>query len=327
MSTEVENVNTTNEDNNKSELMSILICSSNQNCKYAQDLKAALEWANVDIWQDVFIDTSISSVYAFCDKLSSYDLSIILLPNDDVKFMNEGGLPFSQNEIFQNITASFAYLGRTNTLVVIEVKEVQDIIPMGAIQVTSFFYHDFSKPTDEIAARIEWHCNENKERWDTKKQSDMRATTAKKEQSLRAELARTRNLLNYAKFNEFTEPKPDVSGELILRYEFPTKYGDGTNHEFLLIKREEDIILTDQGKTWAVLDKTFELREPDVQKNLLAILKQYKVNTVKDSHEFLLTLSTWTDNPNDEENTELKEAVFRLYACITFMDSMKVFYV
>jgi len=328
MNTEVAKVNTTNGKADNTEQMNILICPSKRSLEHAQNLKTALAgWANADVWQEVFSDTSVSSVPDFCNKLMTYDLSVFLLREEDIKTMNEGELSYSQSEFFQNITASFAYIGRTNTLVATEIKDMQDFLFLVATQPTVTFPYDYTKPIEELAARIEWHCSENNYRWNTKKRSDMHATNAIKEQSLRAELARTRDSLNYVKFNEFTEPKPDVSGELILRYEFPVKYVNGTSYEFLLLKRGNKTILTDQGRTYAILDKTFEMSEPDVMKNINAIMKQYDVSTVKDSYEYVLEISSWDDNPDEDQNVELKEAIFRLYGCITFMDNMKIFYV
>ena len=87
----------------------------------------------------------------------------------------------------------------------------------------------------------------------------------------------------------------------------------------------EDVYLTDQGKTLEQLDEIFVLSEPDVAKNLNAILNQYKVS--KQGNEFGIKIDSWDRDANAEENEEIKGAKLALFSCVSFMLNMKIFYV
>jgi hypothetical protein len=144
---------------------------------------------------------------------------------------------------------------------------------------------------------------------------------------LRIEINNTRNALDFVKVGEYLgSQQSDANGDLIRKYIFPMKYGDGMDIELFLVSRNEKVVLADQGRTIAFLDKIFELREPDVIKNLSAIMKHYNVLEDKE-HSFYIPLESW-QNDQGEESIELIEAVYSvLYSCITFMEAMKVFYI
>ena len=75
-----------------------------------------------------------------------------------------------------------------------------------------------------------------------------------------------------------------------------------------------------------MLDTVFELREQDVIKNLVAILKECKT-VHKEENELFIEISQWNGNTDEKENEILNEAIFTLFACITFMENMRIFYV
>ena len=73
--------------------------------------------------------------------------------------------------------------------------------------------------------------------------------------------------------------------------------------------------LSDEGATLAELDKIFELSEPDVIKNLVAILRQYGCKKVGNAFQIDCT-------PRD---VHIKMSF--LVQAISFMLNMKIFYV
>lgn len=326
MSSETINNKEIYENKSNDKRINILIYASKEVYQKAVELQSSLNnWANADIWDEVFGMTSITLINYY-EKLSEYHLSIFILTKDDMSRLCNSEAHPEKNVLFFRIVTSFAYLGRKSTIIAMEIIDNEQLYFLYCLQATSIFNYNHSKPINELVAHIEWHCNENKERWGTNL-SDLSATTAMKENNLRRILARTKMVFEVTKFNEFIEPEHNVSGEIVRKYCFPTKYGDGAEQEFLLVKRNGDILLTDQGRTYVSLDKIFELNEPDVQKNLMAILKQFNIGGAEDSSELIIKISSWNDNPNENENDELKEAIFKLYAAISFMDNMKIFYV
>jgi len=118
------------------------------------------------------------------------------------------------------------------------------------------------------------------------------------------------------------------TSEIVLkRYAFPRNYYDtDEQYEFVLVNENGKILLKDQGKTVRALDKIFELREKDVTKNLIAILKKYEI-VCKEEHELFIEIDPWDGNTDERENPVLNKAIFTLFACITFMEDMRVFYV
>jgi len=118
-----------------------------------------------------------------------------------------------------------------------------------------------------------------------------------------------------------------IKGTIIGKYTLPRHYHNtGEQYEFVLADEDERILLMDQGRTIEMLDKVFELGEVDVIKNLVAILKEFKI-VQKEGRELFIEISPWDGNINERENHVLNEAIFTLFACVSFMDSMKIFYV
>ena len=110
---------------------------------------------------------------------------------------------------------------------------------------------------------------------------------------------------------------------IIRKFIFPNLNGD--EYEFAFVKRNDKYFLTDLGKTIKQLDNIFELGEPDVIKNLVAILKQYGAKKV--GKEFTIEVDFWKDDMDAETSNELDSIKYRMFSCISFMLNMKIFYV
>jgi hypothetical protein len=120
-------------------------------------------------------------------------------------------------------------------------------------------------------------------------------------------------------------PKNDFFNNSNEKYSFPKKYNStGEEYEFALIVSEGKAYITDQGRTIKMLDNTFELKEPDVRKNIDAIARECGV--IKHQNELRIEIPSWSKNPMTN-NTEIDEVAFRLFICVAFMDTMRIFYV
>ena len=114
-------------------------------------------------------------------------------------------------------------------------------------------------------------------------------------------------------------------------YQFPMRYREkngkreGVFFEFLLTQKDSIYYLTDQAKTYEMLDKTFELKEPDVIKNIVAAIKEFNIKKI--GNEFLVELVEWDSTSDSEKSEVLREAKYRLFAFISFVNSMAIFYV
>jgi tetratricopeptide (TPR) repeat protein/MinD-like ATPase involved in chromosome partitioning or flagellar assembly len=128
-------------------------------------------------------------------------------------------------------------------------------------------------------------------------------------------------------FNLFVDSKTIRDSQYIVkRYSFLTKYyNTDTEYEFALMKKDDKYYLTDQGKTYEMLDKVFELKGSDVQKHLNAIMQKCKILQSED--ELLIGINAWDENSETEENSDINEAKYRLLECVSFMDTMRIFYV
>ena len=96
---------------------------------------------------------------------------------------------------------------------------------------------------------------------------------------------------------------------------FPMYKIDGGMYEIFLISENGSFYLSDEGATVVELDKIFELDEPDVIKNLVAILKQYNCKKVGKNIVVECT-------PKD---VHIKMSY--LIQAISFMLNMKIFYI
>jgi len=98
---------------------------------------------------------------------------------------------------------------------------------------------------------------------------------------------------------------------------FPMYKIGGAVYEVYLISEGGKFHLSDDGTTYAELDKIFELKEPDVIKNLVAILKQYECRKQNGSNAFVIDCT-----PQD-----IHIKLSYLIQAISFMLNMKIFYV
>jgi len=97
---------------------------------------------------------------------------------------------------------------------------------------------------------------------------------------------------------------------------FPMYKIEGGLYEIYLVPNGMGgFVLSDEGATLEELDKIFELQEPDVIKNLVAILRQYGCKKVGNAFQIECT-------PKD---VHIK--ISFLIQAISFMLNMKIFYV
>jgi len=97
---------------------------------------------------------------------------------------------------------------------------------------------------------------------------------------------------------------------------FPMYKTDGGLYEIFLVSGgKEAFFLSDEGATITELDKIFELSEPDVVKNLVAILKQYNCKKIGKN----ITIDC---TPKD-----IHIKLSYLIQALSFMLNMKIFYV
>jgi hypothetical protein len=96
---------------------------------------------------------------------------------------------------------------------------------------------------------------------------------------------------------------------------FPIYKLGGELYKILLVKENQGFYLSDEGTTIFELDKIFELSEPDVIKNLSAIMKQYGCRKKGQS----ITIDCTPDD------VHIKYSY--LIQCLSFMLNMKIFYI
>ncbi len=93
------------------------------------------------------------------------------------------------------------------------------------------------------------------------------------------------------------------------------KIGGGLYQIYLIASGNGSFYLSDEGATIKELDKIFELSEPDVVKNLVAIIKQYGCR--KDGDKIVI----------DCTQKDIHINLSYLIQAISFMLNMKIFYI
>lgn len=93
------------------------------------------------------------------------------------------------------------------------------------------------------------------------------------------------------------------------------KVGGGMYEIYLVPGAGGGFALSDEGATLEELDKVFELGEPDVIKNLVAILRQYGCKKVGNAFQI------------DCQPQDVHIKMSYLIQAISFMLNMKIFYV
>jgi hypothetical protein len=108
---------------------------------------------------------------------------------------------------------------------------------------------------------------------------------------------------------EITPTKCEIS--------FPMYKIDGEKYKIYLISECGKFYLSDNGVTYSELDSIFELKEPDVIKNITAVLNQYKCRKHENSNAFIIECTC--------QDITLKLGY--LIQALSFMLNMKIFYV
>jgi hypothetical protein len=119
---------------------------------------------------------------------------------------------------------------------------------------------------------------------------------------------------------EFFQKKIRIipAGQNKFAIQFPMYKIEGGLYEiFLVAEAPGKFYLSDEGSTYRELDKIFEMKEPDVIKNLVAILKQYGCRKHQSSNAFTIECT-----PQD-----IHIKLSYLVQAISFMLNMKIFYV
>ncbi|MCL1826663.1 MAG: DUF2059 domain-containing protein [Candidatus Cloacimonetes bacterium] len=91
---------------------------------------------------------------------------------------------------------------------------------------------------------------------------------------------------------------------------------EGGMYKIYLNKTATGYLLSDNGVTYTELDKIFEMKEHDVIKNLIAVLRQYGCRAERDTHAFVVDCT--------HENIHIKLGY--LIQALSFMLNMKIFY-
>jgi len=97
----------------------------------------------------------------------------------------------------------------------------------------------------------------------------------------------------------------------------PMHKTDGGLYEIYLVSENGGFYLSDEGATHAELDEIFELTEPDVKKNIAAILKQYGCRVQPETNACIIDCTL--------EDIHVKMSY--LIQAISFMLNMKIFYI
>jgi len=101
------------------------------------------------------------------------------------------------------------------------------------------------------------------------------------------------------------------------KIEFPMYNDKNEIYQMYIVSEEGNFYLSDDGTTYVELDKIFELKEPDVIKNLVAILRQYGCRKQQGTNAFIIDCTL--------QDITIKMSC--LIQAISFMLNMKIFYV
>ena len=93
-------------------------------------------------------------------------------------------------------------------------------------------------------------------------------------------------------------------------------YSNQSEIALFIARVGDELILTDNGRTRSYMDEVFELTEPDVIKNILAVTSYYGINTK--GKQLSIRLGT---NCDDYVGGYLK-----MMYCIGFLNDMSMFY-
>jgi len=350
----------------ESEKINILIGYNQERRDSAEKLANEIrEWAQPEFWHDIFAPT-IKKLALYEEKLPDYDLCVFLITDEDIKGICEESIQNSEGLIF-DIFMAYAFTGRKNTCIVLQSHNdatlnllramafyIHDFISTSteisslAKNLKELFYpintqnesprddvrrtmqkieRGYKKPeTPAITPETPIEVSEPIPPIDIDAQNTWTEIPISISESESDQIAVKPSLFDLAEVSDSSETDTDGEVTLIKIYPFPELNSD--QYEFALVKTTSgEYFITDQGKTWIILDKTFELKEPDVIKNLVAILKQYGAVKKWNNNTFTIKVENWNGNADENENPDLKKVIMALYACVSFMLNMKIFYV
>ena len=196
------------------------------------------------------------------------------------------------------------------------------------IKVLSIWYeNDHERAKEELfeyllsKERKEYEAGQEEHEKKQKKQKEMYELEQKKKEEKEKERRKQQEEIE-KRIEKIEDPS-----NLINTFPYLQKYSKGSDcyYEFVLSKVDDQYYLSDQKRTYEMLDQTFELKERDVIKNLVAILKECDVHLCE--QKLIIPLGQWSELPNDEQEKSLEEAKCRLFTCVSFMDKMRIFYV
>jgi len=95
------------------------------------------------------------------------------------------------------------------------------------------------------------------------------------------------------------------------------RYQNHTELILYLTKRDDTLILTDNGRTRSFMDNIFVLTENDVVKNILAVTDYYGISTL--NRQLSIEIKDLEKN--------FSESFLKMVFCIGFLDAMSIFYV
>jgi hypothetical protein len=132
--------------------------------------------------------------------------------------------------------------------------------------------------------------------------------------------------------------KPKNADTVIAKCVLPMRYyntnikGESPQHmEIALVERGGIYRLSDLNLLYSSLDATFDLEEIEVLRNLVSCMRLHKVKKI--DTEFYIELPPdwvlpegWQGGEIFETDETLRESKYKFFSCLSFMDSMRIFY-
>jgi len=118
--------------------------------------------------------------------------------------------------------------------------------------------------------------------------------------------------LTFASFCSYISQQGENEIEFKLKHSF---HGNRIEEVFGIMEIDGKLLLSDKGSTLANLDNIYELSEPDVIKNIMAVLKTY--NMYPNNNAFVF---------NIDPSQDVCPQIFHFLQGIHFLYAMKLFY-
>jgi len=204
------------------------------------------------------------------------------------------------------------------------------------MNVRVIWYHATTVDEHEIAQKVlfEYLLGDERQKWEDKQEHERLKNIKTAEEVKKAELQQK-------EWEQAFENMPHEEGDniqenqsllvrdflrskILTRANTPEKYEiafpmyktEGGLYQISLVSENGEFYLSDNGATYAELDKIFELSEPDVIRNLDAILEQYNCGKQQGTNAFVVKCTL--------EDVHIKMSY--LIQAISFMLNMKIFY-